>query len=184
MIRTRYFFILLFTIGLFASYYGSQLTGKTIPSKNEAAENLLEVYLIDSSSSKLDEKGLLQLTLVADTSQKFSLNKHMLLTNPRIGFYEQAQPWLLNADIANFNESSNTITLQDNVILRQQDDQIRLTTSVLFIDSKKQTATTEAAVNIRANNSNTDATGITINMQDETILLPANVNTSINPKGK
>ena len=106
------------------------------------------------------------------------------MLNPRIGFYEQPQPWTLSADSASFNEIDNSFILQDNVILFSQDEKAKLTTSLLLIDNQKQTATTEADVKIKFNNSQTRAKGITINMQDDTILLPANVKTTINPKGK
>ncbi len=183
--RTRYFFILLFAIGLFASYYGHQLTGRETVKHSRGTEKTIEAYLTHSRSSQLDERGQLSSTVTAQKTEKFSQNQLLVITQPNISFYEQAQPWHLSANTANFDKNNNTILLQDNVRFYSDDKKAQLSTSSLIINNDQHTAFTDAPVNIKINQSQTDATGITINMQDQSILLPAHVKTTIRPhRGK
>ena len=182
--RTRYFFIVLFGIGLFASYYGNQLTGQSTATAPVQEVAILEVYLVQSSSSQLDKDGHLKATLASTRSEKFTLNSHTLLKQPNVGFYTDNKTWQLTADSAIFDEQANLITLQNNVILKSQDGQAQLTTTELSINNKLYTAFTDAAVNIQLNGSNTDATGIRINMDDEIMSFPANVKTRFQPSRK
>lgn len=182
--QTRYFFIFLFTIGLFASYYSHQLTDQATPISAEKEKDIVEMYLTHSSSSTLNQDGSLKGTLESIYSEKFTSNKKMTLTKPNIGIYTHTQKWLLTADSASYDKKNNTFALQDNVRLEREDQQARMTTTELFINNEKNLAFTKAPVNIQIDGSNTDSTGIKINMQDETISLPANVRTSFKPPRK
>lgn len=181
--RARLLIILLIAVIAVAVFYG-RLLGEQKTPHHRPNNHAVELYMHQVNIHALDDSGQLTLRVNSDNISKFKDSKKLHFVKPAIDIIQVQSHWQIRADSAHTNDTRELITLEKNVIVQRADASITLTTEQLNIDTKKQTASSSSNIQVIANNSQTQAQGMHIDMQQETILLESQVSTLIAPRRK
>lgn len=182
--RRGFFITLLIVIGIFANYYYRQLTGQASSPIVLQESQILEAYLNTLQSTQLNEQGALSHRLQADKAEKYSDTEDLIIDHPILNLEDEEPGWQVSAEQAIANQQQDTIKLQGQVLLERHDGQARLETDYLTLDNSQNKAFTDADVELQFNGSTTQAQGFIIDMNKESVHLPANVRSTYSPPQK
>lgn len=182
--RIRFIIAIITVLALLLWYYSTIMTSNTLTPVSANKENIVEAYLYNFKSNTLDESGKLSSTVSSPHAVKFQGKEQLEIQLPIIKLQQEQTEWLISAQTADINTETNLVKLNDNVRLENQTKKALLTTQHITINTDTKTAISTDDVTIKINGSNSFSSGITINMQEETLLLPANVRSSYLPKPK
>ncbi|WP_049723622.1 LPS export ABC transporter periplasmic protein LptC [Gilvimarinus polysaccharolyticus] len=133
-----------------------------------------------------DNAGKLKHKMIARSAQSFSDGtvSNNKVEQPEVTIYRQANaaPWQLSAKQG--TSYAGTITLQDDVLARNEQDRyglITLTTAKLTIDTEQQFAHTDKPVTMRSERGTTRAVGLNAELDNGRIELLSEVKATYAP---
>jgi LPS export ABC transporter protein LptC len=144
--------------------------------------DLPQTYLEQTRAWSFDQNGDLTDILEADRVEQFSRGRVSLLTRPR--FYVHSgddKTWSAVAERGRFEEHSERLLLRRKVVLRHDQTGLRLDTHALDIEVDDKTATSQKKVTVTQGSNRTTADGLFASLNDETITLKPNVETTYEP---
>lgn len=179
--RKRYLFLVLaFTFGLalhMVEQYTSTIASNTTPETDiEEAEYYGEQLI----HRQYDESGKLQQTLTARESRYYPETGVTHFTAPALTSQDQQEGWQIDAKKGHLSDQSTHLYLEDNVrisSLGDADDFLLLETDQLNFHSGQGNATTDAPVTIRSQQGTTRAQGLSMNIDDQRLILKSDVRT-------
>lgn len=176
--RKRFLFMLLISAVFAGRYFMDDISKRS--STFFAGEKVAEPDYIMSGLhfDKYDSKGTLTQQIEASSAEHVPQDGSTLFKDPKITLREGEQAkWGVNALQASLvSEQSLQLNGKVHVLpLSAQESAYSLQTESLFIDLKAETANTQAPVTITSQNSQLDATGMTLSMREQKIELLSNV---------
>lgn len=178
----KWFFITSFiALGLIASYHGLR-PDTLFHNDKTSSDSAMSFYLHNVELHSFNEQGdLIQVLTAANTSQRADQNEIILDTlQLDIGLAENR--WHISSLSGTTDSLLQKITLTNSVRLIRVDGTAEIFTELLALDADSETAYTDAPIKILFNGSETNATGLHIDLQQETIHLKNNVKTYYDPK--
>lgn len=171
---------LFITAGLVASYYELK-PGHFFPSDHNTSTQL-SFYLNNIESRSFNEEGsLTQILTTQKASQNTASNQiTMNAVNLKIG--QGNKRWTISANTGSTDSQLQQVTLQDSIKLTSGDGTTEVYTEELVLDGEKEIAYTDLPIKILVNGSETTATGLHVDLKQETIHLKHNVKTYYDPK--
>ena len=162
---------------LAANYYWKP---QTSPSPDEETQirqqDLPQTYIWETRAWSFDENGGLTDILEAERVEQFSRGNVSLLTQPR--FYAHSRDdrtWSATAARGRFEQRSQRLLLRKNVELTHDQTGTRMQTNALDIEVDEKIATSQKDVTITQDLNRTTAGGMVARMNEETITLKPNV---------
>jgi LPS export ABC transporter protein LptC len=121
----------------------------------------VEAFMNDFMITAMDEQGTPRYVIEGKYFEKRKNQDEARVDKPII-FLKQETPWKVVADTALVNDITNTLHLENNVVMEQQDTDpaITIRTRSLTINTKKQIAYTDAPVTIAQGNSELNSVGL------------------------
>jgi len=138
----------------------------------------IEVFMNEFQLTAMDDMGKPNYTLNGSHLQRLNDSDETEIKKPVIHFIQQKGQWKVSADTAVINNKDETIQLNKNVIMQQQNIEPAITfhTHSLLLDTKTQIAQTDAPVEIIQGLSSIKANGMVFNNMTHELELPSNVN--------
>jgi lipopolysaccharide export system protein LptC len=126
----------------------------------------------------MDNTGKPHYTLNGSHLQRLNNSDETEIKQPVIQFIQQNGQWKVSADTAIINNKDETIQLNKNVIMQQQNIEPAVTfrTHSLLLDTRTQIAQTDAPVEIIQGISNIKSNGMIFNNKTHELVLPSDVN--------
>ncbi|PLW69988.1 LPS export ABC transporter periplasmic protein LptC [Pseudohalioglobus lutimaris] len=162
---------------LAANYYWKPQTSHSPDEDTQARQkDLPKSYIWQTRAWSFDENGELTDILEAERVEQFARGSVSLLTNPR--FYAHSgddRTWSAVAARGRFEEHSQRLLLRKNVELTHDQTGTQMQTNALDIEVDEKIATSRKTVTIIQENNRTTADGMVARMNEETITLKPNV---------
>jgi len=126
----------------------------------------------------MDDTGAPHYTLNGSHLQRFNDSDETEIKEPIIQFLQQSGQWKVSAKHAIINDEKETIHLNKNVVMQQQNIEPAITfrTQNLLINTKTHIAKTEKLVEITQGISNIKSQGMIFNNMTHELELSSNVN--------
>lgn len=179
--RKRYLFlVLVFTFGLalhMVEQYTSTIASSTTP---ETETEEAEYYGEQLIHRQYDEKGQLQQTLTAKESHYYASAGITHFVAPALTSQDKQEGWQIDARKGHLSDNSTHLYLEENVrisSLGDASDLLLLETDRLNYHSGQGEATTDAAVTIRSEQGTTHAKGLSMNIDNQRLILKSDVRT-------
>lgn len=175
--------LLALTLILAASYYWQASTDPAADSATSARRRSLpQSYLETTRSWSYSREGMLANILEAERAEYFSAGQETVLQAPR--FYAHNgddKTWSAAAATGRFDHRSETLVLDEDAVLVHDQSGGRLETGAITIDVNARVATSTAPVTLTQGFNRTSARGMVANLEDETILMTPNVESTYVP---
>ncbi len=169
--------LLAITLILAASYFWESTTGlKPDPDSRAGHRELPQTYLEQTSTWAYSEQGVLTQILEAAAAENFAHSDETVMHAPR--FYAHNgdnKTWSASAADGRFNHGPGKLLLTSEVTLSHDQSGGRLETGEMTIDVKNKIATSDKPVTIVQGPHVTHADGMVAHLEEETILLSPNV---------
>lgn len=160
-----------------ANYYWKPQTSHNPDLDTQARQqDLPKTYIWQTRAWTFDEDGGLTDILEAERVEQFARGNVSLLTEPR--FYahsEDDRTWSAVAARGRYEERSQRLLLRKNVELTHDQTGTRMQTNALDIQVDEKIATSQKTVTILQQQNRTTADGMIARMNEETITLTPNV---------
>lgn len=142
----------------------------------------LSVYINQLERKHFNEQGLLSSQVYTDHAFQYSNAPDTLhFEQPVFHFISSNTSWRGESKTAIGDLNSELTTLYGDVNLSRTEDALTISSEQLTVDNKKQTAYTEKSVKINNTSSQTQAVGMQLNLDTETIQLKSHVHTFYQP---
>lgn len=169
--------LLALAVGLAASYYWQPPSDPGAdPRTSERRKQLPQTYLYTARSWAYNEDGTLANIVEADWARHYSLTDHTVMQAPR--FYahnKDDKTWSAAAARGKFKHELQQLVLKKDVYLTHDQSGARLDTSEMVINVETRIASSWKPVTITQGLNRTDAEAMMANLEDETIVLAPNV---------
>ncbi len=138
----------------------------------------IEIFINNFKISNIDTRGQANYILSGKRLERYSNSDDAMVSLPVLNFLQENNHWLITADQAIVNNRTNIITLNDNVIMQQQDkpQSVQISSDIMHIDTSSQVAYTDTQVNIRQGPSRMQSTGMRFDNSKNILELNHNVN--------
>ena len=152
--------------------------GDSNRTQQASGSQYVEVFMNEFELTAMDDTGKPNYTLNGLRLQRLNDSNDTEIKKPVIQFIQQDGQWKISADTAIINNKTETIQLNKNVIMQQQNIEPAVTfrTHSLLLDTKTQIAQTDAPVEIIQGISNIKSNGLIFNNVTHELVLPSNVN--------
>ena len=129
------------------------------------SKRYVETFMNDFEMIAMNESGTPAYTLNGKHLERYNDSDDTKIQQPVIQLLESGKQWLVSADSALVNDKKNTIQLNNNVLMQQQNIEpaVTIRTQSMLIHTKKQIAETQAQVDITHGNSQLTSTGMIYN---------------------
>ena len=162
-------------------------------------DNYVVAYMNDFEMTAMDATGIPGFTLKGAHMERFNQTNETRIQQPVFQLLQPNKQWKISADSAIVNDKTETIQLNDNVVMQQLSTnnaasnatletnptnesargKITIHTPNLLIHTRKQIAETRARVTVTQGNSKISSTGMVFNNISNEIELSSNVHGSI-----
>ncbi len=125
----------------------------------------VEIFMNDFEMTAMNDSGTPAYTLNGKHLERYNDSDETRIEQPVFHLLDADKQWKVCADFALVNDKKNTIQLQNNVIMQQQNVEpaITIRTQKMLIHTKTQIAQTQAQVNITQGKSQLTSTGMIYN---------------------
>ncbi len=138
--------------------------------------SLAKTYLVNTRSRTYDESGALAEIMEASDLRYFPSEKHSLIVAPRFYSHDgNDQTWSVSSERGRFLHNRETLILDGNVVLVNDQNGRRLNTEAMHINLDKKIATSNVLVTITQGLNTISANGMTANLMTEQIRMKPNV---------
>lgn len=137
----------------------------------------LEVFINDFRIISINADGQTDYTLKGLHLERFNNSDDATISQPVIRLLQPGNQWLITADKAIINQKKNMITLNENVIMQQQNqpDALVISSSTMNINTAIQTAFTDSGVMIKQGISEMHARSMLFNNIENQLKLDTDV---------
>ncbi len=158
-------------------------------------DNYVVAYMNDFEMTAMDATGIPGFTLKGAHMERFNQTNETRIQQPVFQLLQADKQWKISADSAIVNDETETIQLNDNVVMQQLSinnttldtnatnerarGKITIHTPNLLIHTRKQIAETRARVTVTQGNSKISSTGMVFNNISNEIELSSNVHGNI-----
>jgi lipopolysaccharide export system protein LptC len=153
-------------------YYSEdkQLQGKS--------QRYVELFMNEFEMTNMNDSGKPLYRLKGSSLQRYNDSDDSQILQPVFQLLQTDNQWIVSADSATINDKSETIKLNTNVIMQQQNTEPATTirTQTLTINTKTQIAKTRALVTITQGNSQLQSNGMIFNNITSQLQLTSSVN--------
>ena len=142
------------------------------------SKRYIELFMNEFQLTSMDKEGRPSYMITGIELKRYSNSDDTEVTQPVLHLLQNDNQWIINADTALFNDKNNTIRLQDNVLMQQQNvtPAVNLRTQSMLVNTRTQIAKTEAHVNITKGNSTLNSDGMIYNNVTSELKLLSRVN--------
>ena len=129
------------------------------------SERYVEVFMNDFEVTAMNENGVPAYILNGTHMKRYNDSDETRVDQPVFQMLEADKQWIIRADFALLNDKKNTIQLNDNVLMQQQNIEpaITIRTQNMLIHSKTQIAQTQAKVELTQGKSQLSSVGMIYN---------------------
>jgi len=146
--------------------------------KKASSSRYVEIFMNEFELTAMDDTGSPHYTLNGSHLQRFNDSDDTEIKKPIIQLLQQSGQWKVSADSAIINDKEETIQLDSNVVMQQQNIEPAITfrTQSLLLDTKTQIAQTNEPVEIIQGISSIKSHGMIFNNMTHELELSSNVN--------
>lgn len=141
------------------------------------SKSYVEIFMNEFEITTMNENGSPNYILNGSYLQRYNDSDETEVQKPVFNLLQKNGQWKISADNAIINDKNDTIQLNDNVIMQQQNIEpaITIRTQRLLINTKTQIAQTQTQVNITQGQSLLKAKGMIFNNLTSELELLSNV---------
>lgn len=138
----------------------------------------VKVFMNEFEMTVMDETGKPSYLLQGQNLQQFNNSDDIEIEQPIFHLSETDKQWIVTADFAIVNDDDETIRLNKNVLMQQQNIEpaVSIRTQSLLIHTRTQIAETRSQVNISHGKSQVASNGMIFNNITSKLELSSNVN--------
>lgn len=142
------------------------------------SKSYVEIFMNEFEMIAMNENGTPAYRLNGKHLERYNNSDDTRIDQPVIKMLETGNQWIVTADFALLNDKEDTIQLNDNVVMQQQNIEpaVTIRTQSMLFDTKTQIAQTNARVNITQGKSQLTSTGMTYNNITSELELKSSVN--------
>ncbi len=143
----------------------------------------LEFFMNEFELTAMDDSGTPAYILHGATLKQFNDSDDTQITQPVFHLLQADAQWVISADNAILNDKKNTILLNNNVFMQQQNVEpaVNIRTQSLLLHIQTQLAQTQTPVKITQGASQTKSDGMIFNNLTSQLELSPNVTTVVLP---
>jgi len=148
---------------------------KQLPGKSQ---RYVELFMNEFEMTTMSESGEPMYILKGASLQRYNDSDDSQILQPVFQLLQTDKQWLVSADSATINDKNETIKLNANVVMQQQNIEPAATirTQTLTINTKTQIAKTRALVTVTQGNSQLQSNGMIFNNITSQLQLTSDVN--------
>ncbi len=141
------------------------------------SKQFVEIFMNDFELTAMDENGVPGYLITGNRLEKYNDSSDTNIEQPVFHILQKDKEWKINAATAIINNEDEIVTLENNVIMQQQNIEpaVTIRTQKLTIDIKKQLASTRQPVEITQGDSLLKSTGMIFNNITSEMELYSNV---------
>ena len=153
------------------------ITEKHEEEQLQQGKSYVEIFMNEFEITTMGENGLPNYILNGSHLQRYNDSDETEVQQPVFNLLQESGQWKISADNAIINDKNETIQLNNNVIMQQQNIEpaITIRTQRLLINTKTQIAQTQTQVNITQGQSLLKAKGMIFNNLTSELELLSNV---------
>jgi LPS export ABC transporter protein LptC len=144
----------------------------------DKSRHYVELFMNEFEMTTMNEKGEPVYILNGTSLKRYNDSDDSQIEQPVFQLLQADNQWLVSADSATINDKNETIKLNNNVVMQQQnvDPATTIQTQMLTIYTKTQIAKTRALVTVTQGNSQLKSNGMVFNNITSQLELTSNVN--------
>jgi len=171
-------FSIFFIISIIVWWTITEYTGDDYQTRKASSSRYVEVFMNEFELTAMDDAGNPDYTLNGSHLQRFNDSNETEIKKPIIQFLQQSGQWKVSAENAVINNKDETIRLNTNVVMQQQNIEPAITfrTQSLLLNTKTQIAKTNEPVEIVQGISSIKSDGMIFNNMTHELELSSNVN--------
>lgn len=151
-------------------------TPDLIGSQTSQSNTVADTYLLEGKSWQYNPRGELNHLLRVDSLYHFKTTALSKLEKPVLQVYKEAQlTWTANATKGNIEHGAQTIELNDSVILNNDQQNIRLTTSAMTVTPAKKIAQSKQHTTIVNSDSQIEAQSMHADLSSDIVTMKTRV---------
>lgn len=138
----------------------------------------IEIFMNEFEMIAMNESGIPAYKLNGKYLERYNDSDDIRIELPIINMLETGKQWTVTAEFALLNDKNNTIQLNDNVVMQQQNIEpaVTIRTQSMMIYTKSQVAKTDVLVDITQGKSQLTSTGMIYNNKTSELELTSEVN--------
>ncbi len=143
----------------------------------------VQIFMNEFELTAMDDSGTPAYTLHGSRLQQFNDSDDIKIEQPVIHLLQKNDQWKISAENAILNNKNNTIQLNNNVLMQQQNIEpaISIRTQTIVVHTKTQIAQTQALVGITQGQSQIKSDGMIFNNITSELELLSNVSGHFSP---
>ncbi len=129
------------------------------------SKRYVEIFMNDFEMTAMNDEGAPAYTLNGKHLKRYNDSDETRVEHPVFHLLDPGRQWIVRADFALINDKKNTVQLENNVVMQQQDIEpaVIIRTQKMLIHTKTQIAQTQAPVDITQGKSQLTSTGMIYN---------------------
>jgi lipopolysaccharide export system protein LptC len=143
----------------------------------------VDIFMNEFELTAMDDSGAPGYILRGSHLQQFNNADDTLIKQPVFHLLQANAQWIISADNAILNNKKQTIQLNNNVLMQQQNSEpaVNIRTQSLLVHTQTQIVQTQVAVNITQGRSRIKSKGMIFNNITNELELSPNVNSVLFP---
>lgn len=175
-------FIIIATLLSLSLYWFSSWIRHPKAEKKTSSDTIIATYINDVEVRQFDPSGTLQHKLTAPSITQQNKSPLIYIEQPDVWIIQKGHLWELSGRKGLYNMETLRFTIRDDVVIKQPENRLVVTTSQLDYDDNTQLISSDETVTIRSPQGNISAKGLSINLDDETIELNQEIKTQYRSK--
>lgn len=137
----------------------------------------VEIFMNDFEMTAMNDNGIPAYKLSGKHLKRYNDSDDTRVEQPVFQLLDSNKQWLVHADYALLNDKKNTIQLENNVVMQQQNAEpaITIRTRRMLIHTRTQVAQTQAQVDISRGKSQLTSIGMIYNNKTSELELSSSV---------
>jgi len=148
------------------------------PLQKPKSKQFVELFMNEFEMTVMANTGLPSYRINGKHLERYNGSSDTEIELPVLRLLQSENQWIISADTATLNDAEETIQLNNNVVMQQQNAEpaVTIRTQNLVIYTKTQIAETRAVVDITKGKSHLNSTGMIFNNLTSALELSAKVN--------
>jgi len=169
--------VLLFAVAVIAWWSTTGNFGEDDLFQPKPSKRYVKIFMNDFEMTAMNDQGRPAYRLKGTHLKRFNDSDDARVEQPVFHLLDSQNQWIVHADLALLNDRKNTIQLENNVVMQQQNAKpaITIRTQRMLIHTKTQIAQTQDRVNITQGKSQLTSIGMIYNNLTSELELNASV---------
>lgn len=170
-------FVVFFAVAVIAWWSTTGNLGDDNLFQPTQSKRYVEIFMNDFEMVAMNDSGAPAYTLNGKHLKRYNDSDETRIEQPIFHLLESDKQWKVRADFALVNDKKNTIQLENNVVMQQQNIEpaIIIRTQKILIHTKTQIAQTQLQVDITQGKSQLTSTGMIYNNITSELELLSNI---------